>query len=177
MARGPRLPGRVPTEVGSTPPALVRNQAAEWSHSGVGAGPRIRLPARDNQIQPSPSGGSLGHKPLPDHLNLADSLTCPSRQAINLGPMRFLLLSGKAALARCIAHDERLRRDVAIKVSNDQFTERFARRAVAYTGRAEGALTQWYTRRLDQFGSTLLPDTTLLDRRRSTRTRRLPSPS
>jgi len=30
-------------------------------------------------------------------------------------------LSGKAAWARCIAHDERLRRDVAIKVSNDQF--------------------------------------------------------
>ncbi|HEV8415727.1 MAG TPA: hypothetical protein VGQ49_19205 [Bryobacteraceae bacterium] len=49
--------------------------------------------------------------------------------------------------------------------------------AIAYTGRAEGGLTQLYTRRLDQLGSTLLPDTTLLDRRRLTRARRLPSPS
>ena len=44
---------------------------------------------------------------------------------------------------------------------------------IAYTRRAEGGLTQWYTRRLDQLGSTLLPDTTLLDCRRSTRARRL----
>jgi hypothetical protein len=46
-----------------------------------------------------------------------------------LGPYETSHLLGKAAWARCIAHDGRLRRDVAIKVSNDQLTERFTRRA------------------------------------------------
>jgi hypothetical protein len=45
-----------------------------------------------------------------------------------LGPYETSHLSGKAAWGE-VYHDGRLRRDVAIKVSNDQFTERFTRRA------------------------------------------------
>jgi len=94
-----------------------------------------------------------------------------------LGPYETSHLSGKAAWGEVY----RPRRTPAARC-RDQGQQRSVYRAlhasrIAYTGRAEGGLTQWYTRSLDQLGSTLLPDTTLLECRRSTRARRLPSPS
>jgi serine/threonine protein kinase len=47
-----------------------------------------------------------------------------------LGPYEILALVGKGGMGEVYrAHDDRLRRDVAIKVSNSQFTERFTREA------------------------------------------------
>jgi len=47
-----------------------------------------------------------------------------------LGPYTILALAGKGGMGEVYrAHDDRLRRDVAIKVSRDQFTERFTREA------------------------------------------------
>ncbi len=47
-----------------------------------------------------------------------------------LGPYEILDLIGKGGMGEVYrAHDDRLRRDVAIKVSNSQFTERFTREA------------------------------------------------
>ena len=47
-----------------------------------------------------------------------------------LGPYEILALIGKGGMGEVYrAHDDRLRRDVAIKVSNAQFTERFTREA------------------------------------------------
>jgi len=47
-----------------------------------------------------------------------------------IGPYEILALVGKGGMGEVYrAHDGRLRRDVAIKVSNSQFTERFAREA------------------------------------------------
>jgi eukaryotic-like serine/threonine-protein kinase len=47
-----------------------------------------------------------------------------------LGPYEILSLLGKGGMGEVYrAHDDRLRRDVAIKVSNAQFTERFTREA------------------------------------------------
>src|SRR6266849_8102057 len=47
-----------------------------------------------------------------------------------LGPYEILALIGKGGMVEVYrAHDSRLNRDVAIKVSNAQFTERFAREA------------------------------------------------
>ena len=47
-----------------------------------------------------------------------------------IGPYRVLALAGKGGMGEVYrAHDDRLRRDVAIKVSRDQFTERFTREA------------------------------------------------
>src|SRR5712664_2178545 len=49
-----------------------------------------------------------------------------------LGPYEILALTGKGAMGEVYrAHDSRLNRDVAIKVSNAQFTERFTREARA----------------------------------------------
>jgi len=101
----------------------------------------------------------------------------PQKVGDKLGPYEILAPIGKSGMGRCIAHEQRLRRDVTIKVSNDRFYRALYGSRIAYTGRAEGGLTQWSTRRRDHLGSTFLPDTTLLDRRRSTRARRLPSPS
>jgi Tol biopolymer transport system component/predicted Ser/Thr protein kinase len=48
----------------------------------------------------------------------------------HLGPYEILALVGKGGMGEVYrAHDDRLRRDVAIKVSNSQFTERFTREA------------------------------------------------
>jgi serine/threonine protein kinase len=48
----------------------------------------------------------------------------------NLGPYEILALVGKGGMGEVYrAHDSRLNRDVAIKVSNTQFTERFTREA------------------------------------------------
>ena len=47
-----------------------------------------------------------------------------------LGPYEIIALIGKGGMGEVYrAHDPRLRRDVAIKVSHDQFTERFTREA------------------------------------------------
>src|SRR5258708_20016511 len=47
-----------------------------------------------------------------------------------LGPYEILALIGKGGMGEVYrAHDSRLNRDVAIKVSNAQFTERFTREA------------------------------------------------
>src|SRR6267143_3039841 len=47
-----------------------------------------------------------------------------------LGPYEILALVGKGGMGEVYrAHDSRLNRDVAIKVSNAQFTERFTREA------------------------------------------------
>ena len=47
-----------------------------------------------------------------------------------LGPYEILALIGKGGMGEAYrAHDDRLRRDVAVKVSNSQFTERFSREA------------------------------------------------
>src|SRR5216683_1713976 len=49
-----------------------------------------------------------------------------------LGPCEILALTGKGGMGEVYrAHDSRLNRDVAIKVSNSQFTERFTREARA----------------------------------------------
>src|SRR5712692_7099135 len=49
-----------------------------------------------------------------------------------LGPYEILALTGKGGMGEVYrAHDSRLNRDVAIKVSNAQFTERFTREARA----------------------------------------------
>src|SRR6266851_1400412 len=49
-----------------------------------------------------------------------------------LGPYELLALTGKGGMGEVYrAHDSRLNRDVAIKVSNAQFTERFTREARA----------------------------------------------
>src|SRR5579864_5778064 len=49
-----------------------------------------------------------------------------------LGPYEVLALIGKGGMGEVYrAHDSRLNRDVAIKVSNAQFTERFTREARA----------------------------------------------
>src|SRR5215469_8183004 len=49
-----------------------------------------------------------------------------------LGPYEILGLIGKGGMGEVYrAHDSRLRRDVAIKLSNKQFTERFTREARA----------------------------------------------
>src|SRR5258708_20310301 len=49
-----------------------------------------------------------------------------------LGPYEILALIGKGGMGEVYrAHDSRLNRDVAIKVSNAQFTERFTREARA----------------------------------------------
>ena len=49
-----------------------------------------------------------------------------------LGPYEILALIGKGRMGEVYrAHDDRLRRDVAIKVSNAQFSERFTREARA----------------------------------------------
>src|ERR1700732_5118597 len=49
-----------------------------------------------------------------------------------LGPYEILALIGKGGMGEVYrAHDPRLNRDVAIKVSNAQFTERFTREARA----------------------------------------------
>ena len=49
-----------------------------------------------------------------------------------LGPYAILALIGRGGMGEVYkAHDPRLRRDVAIKVSHDQFTERFTREARA----------------------------------------------
>lgn len=93
-----------------------------------------------------------------------------------LGPHEILAPIGKSAWARCIAHKERLRRDVSIKVSNNWFYRALHASRIDYTGRAEGgdAMVQappgsaWFH---------IFPETTLLERGRSTRARRLPSPS
>ena len=50
----------------------------------------------------------------------------------NLGPYTILELIGKGGMGEVYrAHDSRLRRDVAIKVSSEQFSERFSREARA----------------------------------------------
>ncbi|MEO8096195.1 MAG: protein kinase [Acidobacteriota bacterium] len=47
-----------------------------------------------------------------------------------LGPYEIRALIGKGGMGEVYrAHDDRLRRDVAIKVSKDQFAERFTREA------------------------------------------------
>ena len=54
----------------------------------------------------------------------------PLSSGDKLGPYTILALAGKGGMGEVYrAHDDRLRRDVAIKVSRDQFTERFTREA------------------------------------------------
>ena len=54
----------------------------------------------------------------------------PLSKGDKLGPYTILALAGKGGMGEVYrAHDDRLRRDVAIKVSRDQFTERFTREA------------------------------------------------
>ena len=54
----------------------------------------------------------------------------PLSKGDRLGPYEILALVGKGGMGEVYrAHDERLRRDVAIKVSTAQFTERFTREA------------------------------------------------
>ena len=54
----------------------------------------------------------------------------PLDPGTKLGPYEILALVGKGGMGEVYrAHDDRLRRDVAIKVSNSQFTERFTREA------------------------------------------------
>jgi len=56
----------------------------------------------------------------------------PLSKGDKLGPYTVLALAGKGGMGEVYrAHDDRLRRDVAIKVSRDQFTERFTREARA----------------------------------------------
>src|SRR2546429_9190653 len=54
----------------------------------------------------------------------------PLSKGDRLGAYEILALIGKGGMGEVYrAHDDRLRRDVAIKVSNAQFTERFTREA------------------------------------------------
>ena len=54
----------------------------------------------------------------------------PLDPGTKLGPYKILALVGRGGMGEVYrAHDDRLRRDVAIKVSNSQFTERFTREA------------------------------------------------
>ena len=56
----------------------------------------------------------------------------PLTQGDKLGLYEILALIGKGGMGEVYrAHDDRLRRDVAIKISKDQFTERFTREARA----------------------------------------------
>src|SRR5689334_24727840 len=56
----------------------------------------------------------------------------PLAPGAKLGPYEILALIGAGGMGEVYrAHDSRLRRDVAIKVSKEQFTERFEREAHA----------------------------------------------
>jgi serine/threonine-protein kinase len=56
----------------------------------------------------------------------------PLSKGDRLGPYEILVLVGKGGMGEVYrAHDDRVRRDVAIKVSNAQFTERFTQEARA----------------------------------------------
>jgi eukaryotic-like serine/threonine-protein kinase len=62
----------------------------------------------------------------------------PLQPGDKLGPYEILEPIGKGGMGEVYrAHDPRLNRDVAIKVSNAQFTERFTREARAIRPRRE----------------------------------------
>ena len=67
--------------------------------------------------------------------------TAPTR----LGPYEIISLIGKGGMGEVYrAHDPRLGRDVAIKVSDAQFTERFAREARALAAFNHPKICQLY---------------------------------
>jgi len=67
-----------------------------------------------------------------DEIDLADSIKMALSKGDKLGPYEILDAVGKGGMGEVYrAHDSRLNRDVAIKVSNAQFTERFTREARA----------------------------------------------
>src|SRR5258708_1570808 len=71
----------------------------------------------------------------------------PLQRGDKLGPYEILALIGKGGMGEVYrAHDPRLRRDVAIKVSAAQFSERFAREAQAIAALNHPNICQRYLR-------------------------------
>jgi eukaryotic-like serine/threonine-protein kinase len=69
----------------------------------------------------------------------------PLQPGEKLGPYEILALVGKGGMGEVYrAHDPRLNRDVAIKVSNAQFTERFTREARAIAALNHTNICQLY---------------------------------
>jgi serine/threonine protein kinase len=62
----------------------------------------------------------------------------------NSGPTRSLRPSARVEWAKSIAHDSRLQRDVAIKVSAQQFSDRFEREARAIAALNHSNICQVY---------------------------------
>jgi len=82
---------------------------------------------------------------LSDRLNLALTSRCRSLLAKNSGPYEILAPIGKGGVGEVYrAHDPRLKRDVAIKVSAAQFSERFEREAQAIAALNHSNICQLY---------------------------------
>src|ERR1043165_5325225 len=73
--------------------------------------------------------GGLRHIPLVNRVNLT-ALLMPLSVGDKLGPYEILVLIGKGGMGEVYrARDPRLDRDVAVKVSAEQFSDRFTREA------------------------------------------------
>jgi eukaryotic-like serine/threonine-protein kinase len=69
-------------------------------------------------------------EPLVDPLNLGESLDMPLATGDKLGPYEILAPIGAGGMGEVYrARDSRLRRDVAIKASHENFSDRFEREA------------------------------------------------
>jgi hypothetical protein len=90
------------------------------------------------------SGTPSGQEPLSDRLNVALTSRCrpPGEK---LGPHEILATIDKGGIGEVYrAHDPRLKRDVAIKVSAVQFSERFEREAAAIAALNHSNICQLY---------------------------------